>query len=181
MTLSQVAKRQCPGSEVLVSTVGSDVVLLPALAYVYMKSFCTKWRVDNDEATAVPAAAECPSVGVLEMNNLAVLLKKDAGWTQDVVSVDLRLVEIRGLYHGEHTALKLSAGRTHYEVVKNGRGCCRLILRSGPVVRKPNLDSVKHMQHVRRPMRSWRGCATVPKKWLNCENSRRRPMCLYKT
>lgn len=46
------------------------------------------WRTED-----VPEEAELPAVQVAEMNELAMMLDKDASWTWDVVSNDSRLIQ----------------------------------------------------------------------------------------
>lgn len=93
---SRGARHQCSGSEALVSVPGRDVVWLPSLAYASMKSCRADWRAANGKTIDVPAEVEVPSVIVLEMDDLDLLLEKDAGWTQYVGSFDPLVVETWG-------------------------------------------------------------------------------------
>lgn len=85
------------------------------------KELSADWRSAHGVVADVPAEVEVPSVDMPDMDDLALLLEKDAGWTQYVVSVYLRLVEMCGQYRSELAALKLSVPHTSLEVVKIGR------------------------------------------------------------
>lgn len=86
-----------------------------------MESCHTDWRGAVGEVADVPAEVEVKSVYVPEMDDAALLFEKNAGWTQDVHPVDLRLVDIWGQYRDELSALKLSVPGTPLEVAKIGR------------------------------------------------------------
>lgn len=103
----RVAKRQRSSSEALVFIIGRDVLWLSGLAYASKESCRAYWRAANGEVTNVLAEAEVPCTDVPDMDDLALLLEKDAGWTQDVGSVDPRRFEMWGEYQGELAALKL--------------------------------------------------------------------------
>lgn len=75
------------------------------------------WRAASGEAGDVPEELEVPSVDVPEMYNRILLLEKNAGWIQDVGSVNSRLVEMWEKYQGTLVALILSVSRTPLEVV----------------------------------------------------------------
>lgn len=91
-----------------------------------------------------------------EMDDLAALLEKNAGWMQDTSSIDPRLFEICGLYRGELTALMLSAWSTPLEVVKTRRELFSTNLAMGTSLDKENHVNVTPRQCVRQKMRSWR-------------------------
>lgn len=83
-----------------------------------------------------------PSVDVSEMDELALLIEKDTGWTQNVDSVNLRLVKIWGQYRGALAALKLSVPRMPLEVVKIG---CELF--STSIVLGARLEQAELCEH----------------------------------
>lgn len=87
------------------------------LAYVSIDSCRAHWRAANCKIVNVPADAETLSVNVQEIEDLALLLEKDAGWTQDDRSVDPHLFQTWGQYRGELPALKSSVLRRPLEVV----------------------------------------------------------------
>lgn len=79
--LSRLAKRQRFGSDAFVACTGHVVVWLPRLGYASVESCRAEWRAANGETADVPAEVGASSVVVPEMDELFLLLKKDAGWT----------------------------------------------------------------------------------------------------
>lgn len=118
--------------------------MVTGLVNASMESFQADWRAANGDAHDVPAEVEVPSVDVLDMDDLAFLLEKDAGWTQDVGHVKLCLVEACRRSGGERIAFKASVPRAFNEVGKIGRELLSANLALGPVLGKPNLVSLKH-------------------------------------
>lgn len=116
-----MAERQCCGSKAFGSVCGRDAVCLTDLAYESIEGRHSDFLATNRETADVPTAVKSPSANVPDMDDHVVLLENNAGWTQDINSVDPCFVETRGLYRGEPTALKLSAPRTSSEAVKIGR------------------------------------------------------------
>lgn len=90
---SRVAKCQRSVSKELVSVSGHDVLQLPGLVYVLMESCHADWQAAIGEIADVPVAVVVPSINAPEMVHLPQLLEKEAGWTQDVGSVDPHFVE----------------------------------------------------------------------------------------
>lgn len=66
------------------------VVRWSDLSYASMDSCHVNWRAMSGEANDVSAAVKCPSVDVLEMDDVAVLLEKYADRAQGIGSVDPR-------------------------------------------------------------------------------------------
>lgn len=93
----RVANRQRSGLGPLVLVPRRAVVGLLDPASAWMESSRADWSASRCEANDVPAAVESPSAEVPEMDDLAILLVKDAGCTQNVGSVDPRLVDTRAL------------------------------------------------------------------------------------
>lgn len=94
---------------------------MTGLSYSSGEIFRADWHTANDEVVDVPAEVEVPSVDVRDVDDLALLLEKYVGWTQDIGSVDHYLVEMSRQYRDELASLKLSAPRTPLEAVKIGR------------------------------------------------------------
>lgn len=61
----------------------------PTLMESCSADWCTAYGVIAD----VLAEVEDPSVDMRSTDNFSLLLEKSAGWTQDVSSIDFRLVE----------------------------------------------------------------------------------------
>lgn len=59
-----------------------------------MENCRADWHAANGEVVGAPTEVEVPPVDVPEMDDLALLLEKDAGWNQDAGFVDPRLVEM---------------------------------------------------------------------------------------
>lgn len=91
LALSLVAKHSRSGSVWFLSVTGSDMVQLSDLAYASLDSCRADRCAAHGETADVPAAVGCASVVVLEMDDLDVLLYRDAGWTQDVGSANPHL------------------------------------------------------------------------------------------
>lgn len=69
-----------------------------------MENCRADWHVTHGYTADVLAAVEGLSVNMPGMDDPAFFLEKDAGWAQDVRSVDPRLFEPSKLYRGELTA-----------------------------------------------------------------------------
>lgn len=96
-----------------------------------MESCRADWHACNGETAVVAVLVKGQTVDVPKLDDLPLLLNKDADWTQGVCSIDRRLVLTCGLYCGELTAMKFSVLRTPLAVVRNRRKMFSTILALG--------------------------------------------------
>lgn len=78
-------------------------------AVVRVKDGCrADWRATNGETVDGAAYVNVPSVFVSEMDDLAIFLEEDSGWTKNMGSVDSHIINMWGQYRGEPNTLKFS-------------------------------------------------------------------------
>lgn len=139
-----------------------NVVWLAALAYASIENCRADWCAGNGELADVTAEVEVPSVGVPEMVGLPLLLKRIAGWTQDVGSVDSSLVWMGGT---TEVNLLLSSCQLLVRPLKLLRSIpnfCRVILRLWTFLLKPSLISWMNRQRARGLMQSRQRRGSMP-------------------
>lgn len=86
-----------------------------------MESCAADWQATNSKVADVPAEVKDPSVDVLEMEDFALLIERDAGWAKDVGSVDPRPCKRYGQYRSELAAIKVLILCTYLEVSRIDR------------------------------------------------------------
>lgn len=107
MPKSRVAKRQRSESEALAPILGFDAMSLPVAGYESTESCNFDWCTAHAEVAIVRAEHEVLFAGVPYKDAFSVLLANDSGWTQDISSVDICLVEMWKKYRAELVAVKL--------------------------------------------------------------------------
>lgn len=156
-----MTKRQRSAYETFVSAPSLDVVRLPGLAYPAMQSFHMDRSAANGKIVDLLAEVEVPSVVMPEMDDLSVWLEKDVGWTQDVGSVDSRLIDTWGNTVVSLLLTSCTLLVHPMRLIGSFASCFRLILRLGPVLGGSNLVSVTLRRRARRQMLSWQRRAAI--------------------
>lgn len=122
LPLLRTAKCQRLGSDQLTSIFNLDFAWLSGLSFTSTESFRADCRTPNGEEKMydILSKVKDQSVDVPGMDDLTLLLQNNAGWRQDIGSVDPRFVEACGQYRGEFVVIKLFVSRNSLEIVKIG-------------------------------------------------------------
>lgn len=77
---------------------GQEAFCRTGIQFVSMDSCAVRWcdNTDDDNVNTKVAVVDEPAEEFFRMDDLTLLFRKDAGWTRDVGTVDLKLVELWG-------------------------------------------------------------------------------------
>lgn len=117
------------------------------------------WRVGNGESEAeeVSKEVELPSAQAQEMDNLALLLQKDTGWTKNAGSVDAWFTEKCEQYCGDLVDAELTVPTTHLLILLSyGVRLCQNMPIPGSILFKPSPKCRRHYRLTNLLTQSWR-------------------------
>lgn len=119
----QKSNRLWEGVEKMISIHDGDVFCLPGLGYSSKESRLADWHaaIGREGTDDVFEQVKVLTSQISDMNDLALLLEKDAKRTQGVGSVDCGLIGEWEVYRGKLVDAKFPIQQTSLDMVKVGR------------------------------------------------------------